>query len=58
MDKINEKAFEPIDAEERELMESIDNDEWHSVKNLKKEKEKAESAARNTLKKISVSTSD
>ena len=51
MDKINKKAFEPIDEEKRELMESIDNDEWRSVKNFKKEKENAESAARNTLKK-------
>ena len=39
MDKINKKAFEPIDEEERELMESIENDEWRSIKNFKKEKE-------------------
>jgi len=51
MDKINKKAFESIDEEERDLMESIENDEWSSVKNFKKEKEKAELAARNTLKK-------
>ena len=51
MDKMNVQAFEPIDEEERELMKSIDNDEWLSVKNFKEEKEKAESAARNTLKK-------
>lgn len=51
MNKINVQAFEPIDEEERELMESIENDEWRSVKNFKKEKENAESAARNTLKK-------
>ncbi len=51
MDKINKKALEPIDEEEKEMMESIDNDEWLSVKNFKKEKEKAELAARNTLKK-------
>ena len=51
MDKLIKKAFEPIDEEEKELMESIDNDEWLSVKNFKKEKEKAESAARSTLKK-------
>jgi len=51
MDKINKKVFEPIDEEERDLMESIENDEWSSVKNLKKEKEKARLAARNTLKK-------
>jgi predicted DNA binding CopG/RHH family protein len=51
MDNINKKAFEPIDEEEKELMESIENDEWRSVKNFKKEKENAELAARNTLKK-------
>ena len=51
MDKINKKAFEPIDDEEKELMESIENDEWRSIKNFKKEKENAELAARNTLKK-------
>ena len=51
MDKINKKGFEPIDQEEKELMESIENDEWRSIKNFKKEKENAELAARNTLKK-------
>jgi predicted DNA binding CopG/RHH family protein len=51
MNKINEKAFEPIDEEEKDLMESIDRGEWRSVKNIEKEKEKAIVAARNTLKK-------
>ena len=51
MKKINIKVFEPIDREEKELMESIERDEWKSVKNLKQEKEKAIVAARNTLKK-------
>ena len=51
MNNINKKAFEPIDEEEKELMESIENDEWRSVKNFKKKKENAELAARNTLKK-------
>jgi predicted DNA binding CopG/RHH family protein len=51
MNKINEKAFEPIDEEERDLMESIEKDEWRSVKHIEKEKEKAIAAARNTLKK-------
>jgi len=51
MNKINKKAFEPIDKEERDLMESIENDEWRSVKNIEKEKEKAIASARNTLKK-------
>jgi len=51
MNKINKKAFEPIDEEERDLMESIEKDEWRSVKHVEKEKEKAIAAARNTLKK-------
>jgi len=51
MKKINIKVFEPIDREEKELMESIERDEWKPVKNLKQEKEKAIVAARNTLKK-------
>lgn len=51
MNKINKKAFEPIDDEERDLMESIEKDDWRSVKHIEKEKEKAIAAARNTLKK-------
>ena len=51
MNKINKKAFEPIDEEERDLMESIDKDEWRSVENMEREKEEAIAAARNTLKK-------
>ena len=51
MVKVDKKAFEPIDEEERDLMESIEKDEWRSVKHIKKEKEKAIAAARNTLKK-------
>ena len=51
MNKINKRAFEPIDKEERDLMESIESDEWRPVKNIKQEKEKAMAAARNTLKK-------
>jgi predicted DNA binding CopG/RHH family protein len=51
MGKISKKAFDPIDKEERELMESIEQGEWNPVKNIKQEKEKAIMAARNTLKK-------
>jgi predicted DNA binding CopG/RHH family protein len=51
MKKINIKSFEPIDNEERALIESIEKDEWKSVKNLKQEKEKFIIAAKNTLKK-------
>ncbi len=51
MKKISKKAFKPIDQEEKDLMESIDRDEWQPVKNIDQEKEKAIAAARNTLKK-------
>jgi predicted DNA binding CopG/RHH family protein len=51
MKKIGKKAFEPIDQEEKELMESIERDEWHPVKNIVQEKKKAIAAARSTLKK-------
>jgi predicted DNA binding CopG/RHH family protein len=51
MKKINKKAFKPIDQEEKDLMESIERDEWESVKKFDREKEKAVLAARNTLKK-------
>ena len=51
MKKIGKKAFDPIDQEEKELMESIERDEWHPVKNIVQEKKKALAAARNTLRK-------
>jgi len=51
MKKINKKAFKPIDKEEKELMESIERDEWQPVKNIDQERKKAIAAARNTLKK-------
>jgi predicted DNA binding CopG/RHH family protein len=51
MKKNSKKVFDPIDNEERDLMESIELDEWRPVKNFKQEKEKAMTAARNTLKK-------
>jgi predicted DNA binding CopG/RHH family protein len=51
MNKINKKAFKPIDNEEKDLMESIERDEWQSVENFDQEREKAIEAARNTLKK-------
>ena len=49
--KKSNRVFEPIDQEEKELMESIERDEWQPVSNLEEEKEKAVAAARNTLKK-------
>ena len=51
MKKMNKKVFDPIDKEEKELMESIEQYELKPVKNMKQEKEKAIIAARNTLKK-------
>jgi len=40
-----------MDDEEKELMASIEADEWQSVQDLDAEKEKAMEAARNTIKK-------
>ena len=51
MKKVNKKTFKPIDQEEKDLMESIERDDWQPVKNFEKEKKKAMAAARNTLKK-------
>lgn len=51
MNRFDKKAFEPIDKEERELLESIEGGEWKPVENIKEEKEKVIVAARNTLKK-------
>jgi len=51
MKKFSKKAFKPIDQEEKDLMESIERDEWEPVKNIAQERKKAMEAARNTLKK-------
>ena len=51
MSKTNEKSFKPLDQEEKDLMESIERDEWKSVENFDQERKKALAAARNTLKK-------
>ena len=51
MKKLSKKAFKPIDQEEKDLMESIERDEWLPVKDIDQEKKKAIAAARNTLKK-------
>ena len=40
MKKISEKAFKPIDQEEKDLMESIEHDDWQPVKNFEKEKKR------------------
>ena len=51
MNKISKKSFKAIDQEEKDLMESIERDEWQPVKNFDRERKKAIEAARNTLKK-------
>ena len=51
MKKLNKDVFKLIDQEEKDLMESIERDEWQPVNNIEQEKEKAIAAARNTLKK-------
>jgi predicted DNA binding CopG/RHH family protein len=51
MSRLKKMAFEPIDSEEKEILESLENGDWKPVKNLEKEKEEAVKAARNTLKK-------
>lgn len=51
MNKFKQKAFKPIDQEEKDLMESIEREEWKPVKDFNLEKDKAIEAARNTLKK-------
>jgi predicted DNA binding CopG/RHH family protein len=51
MRRFKKKAFEPIDNDERDLLESLEKGEWKPVNNIKDEKEKAVNAARNTLKK-------
>ena len=51
MKRINKKIFEPLDQEEKDLVESVERGEWKPIKNISQEKEKAMIAARNTLKK-------
>ncbi len=51
MERLSKQSFGPLDQEEKELMESIERDEWQQVDNFDQEKKKAVAAARNTLKK-------
>ncbi len=53
MKRTETKAFMPLDQEKKELMESLDNDEWETVADFAEEKSALLIAARNTLKKIS-----
>lgn len=51
MNRFSKKTFEPIDKEEKDLMESLEDDEWRPVKDFQQQKRRAVEAARNTLKK-------
>ncbi len=51
MNKLTKRAFQPLDDDEKELMASIETDEWQPVQNFKAEKKKAITSARQTLKK-------
>ena len=48
---MDKKAFTPMDQEEKDLMESIERDEWQPVRDFDRERKKAVEAARNTLRK-------
>ncbi|MCC8377843.1 MAG: hypothetical protein LN567_05630 [Rickettsia endosymbiont of Graphium doson] len=52
-----------LDAEEKELLDSFENDEWQSIEDFEQEKSIAQNAAANYLKKdirinIRISSSD
>ena len=51
MEKTDKKMFLPLDQEEKDLMESLDSDEWQPVQKEEKERKVVLNAARNTLKK-------
>lgn len=51
MMRMREKAFEPLDQEEKDLMETLERDEWRPVRDFKEQQAAAVQAARNTLKK-------
>jgi predicted DNA binding CopG/RHH family protein len=51
MKKIHPQSFYPLDEEEKELMESLEHDEWVPVENASGEKAKAIAAGRMSLKK-------
>lgn len=51
MAKLSKRAFQPLDDEEKELMASIETEDWHPIQDFDKEKKKAILSARHTLKK-------
>ncbi len=51
MNRISEKSFNPLDQEESELMDAIENDQWQMISDLDKAKARAVESARLTLRK-------
>jgi predicted DNA binding CopG/RHH family protein len=51
MIKLDKRAFEPLDEEERELMEAAENDDLESVPNPEKYEAEALEAIKNTFEK-------
>ncbi len=51
MIKLNKKAFEPLDDEERELMEAAENENLESVSNPDQFEKEALEAIKNTFEK-------
>lgn len=51
MIKLDKRAFEPLDEEERELMEAAENDELESVPNPEEFEAEALEAIKNTFEK-------
>ena len=51
MIKLDKKAFEPLDEEEKELMEAIENDELVSLGDLKEFETEMKEAIKNTFEK-------
>ena len=51
MNKLKPESFLPLDEEEKELMDSLENETWETVANIDQKKEEAKTAARNTIQK-------
>ncbi len=47
----NDKLFEPIDNEEKDLIESIERDEWKEPEELEIYKSRAQAYAESTMRK-------
>ncbi|SDB09373.1 Predicted DNA binding protein, CopG/RHH family [Desulfonatronum thiosulfatophilum] len=51
MSRFDNKTYEPLDQEEKDLMESLEREGWQSVPDSEKQVNAARLAARNTLRK-------